>query len=80
MSTRTRRPVKTEEDDFLLSDPLSGELLLDDVTDDDIEAFLEEQEGVVHQQAIDGVFKKPEQQVGVKHLAGIWNRIIHGNG
>ena len=45
MSTRTRRPVKTEEDDFLLSDPLSGELLLDDVTDDDIEAFLEEQEG-----------------------------------
>ncbi len=45
MSTRTRRPVKTEEDDFLLSDPLSVDVLLDDVTDDDIEAFLEEQEG-----------------------------------
>lgn len=45
MSTRTRRHVKTEEDDFLLSDPLSGDLLLEDVTDDDIEAFLAEQEG-----------------------------------
>jgi len=45
MSTRTRRPVKTAEDDFLLSDPLSGDLLLEDVTDDDIEAFLEAQEG-----------------------------------
>jgi phage shock protein C len=45
MSTRTRRAVRTEDDDFLLSDPLSSDLLLDDVTDDDIEAFLEEQEG-----------------------------------
>jgi len=45
MSTRTRRTTKTREDDFLLSDPLSSDLLLDDVTDDDIEAFLEEQEG-----------------------------------
>lgn len=45
MSTRTRRPVKTEEDDLYMSDPLSSEMLLEDVTDDDIEAFLEEQEG-----------------------------------
>jgi phage shock protein C len=45
MSTRTRRPVQTEEKDLLLSDPLSSDLLLEDVTDDDIEAFLEEQEG-----------------------------------
>lgn len=45
MSTRTRRPVKTEEEDLLMSDPLSSEMLLEDVTDDDIEAFLEEQEG-----------------------------------
>lgn len=45
MSTRTRRPVKTEEEDLLMSDPLSSEMFLEDVTDDDIEAFLEEQEG-----------------------------------
>ena len=45
MSTRTRRPVRTEEEDLFLSDPLSDELLLDDVTDDDIDAFLEEREG-----------------------------------
>jgi phage shock protein PspC (stress-responsive transcriptional regulator) len=44
MSTRTRRPARTEEDDLFLSDPLSSDILLEDVTDDDIEAFLEEQE------------------------------------
>ena len=45
MTTRTRRPVQTEEEDQFLSDPLSSDMLVDDVTDDDIEAFLEEQEG-----------------------------------
>ena len=48
MSTRARRPVKTEDqehEDLFLSDPLSSDMLLKEVTDDDIEAFLEEQEG-----------------------------------
>ena len=45
MSTRTRQTVRTEEEDPLLSDPLSSDMLLGDVTDDDIEAFLEEREG-----------------------------------
>lgn len=42
MSTRTRTSVRTEDQQS--SDYLSDDLLFDEVTDDDIEAFLEERE------------------------------------
>lgn len=43
MSTRTRTSARTEEDQS--SDYLADDLFIDEVTDDDIEAFLEEREG-----------------------------------
>jgi len=43
MSTRTRTSVRTEDEQS--SDYLSDDLFLDEVTDDDIEAFLLEREG-----------------------------------
>jgi len=44
MSTRTRKPFKTDDEDIFGADGLSNDLMLEDVTDDDIAAFIEERE------------------------------------